>query len=91
MDLNTVATEIQTFVVGESGLEDASFLSKDTDLMEAGILDSLMMVSIITFCEERFGCAFSLEELTEENFRSVSTIADFLSQKLGVGNPNPSP
>ena len=78
MDLNTVATEIRTFVVGESGLEDASFLSKDTDLMEAGILDSLMMVSIITFCEERFGCAFSLEELTEENFRSVSNNRRFL-------------
>ncbi len=47
----------------------------DTDLFEAGILDSLKFVELLVRLEDVFGRKFSLEELEIDSFRSVSRIA----------------
>ncbi len=83
MDRNWVADAIRALIVEKSGLDDETFLQNDTDLAEAGVLDSLLVVSIVTLCQERFDCDLELDELTEENFRSVAAVTDLLLQKVG--------
>ncbi len=83
MDRNEVADAIRALIAEESGLDDEAFLQNDTDLAEAGVLDSLLVVSIVTLCQERFDCDLELDELTEENFRSVAAVTDLLLQKVG--------
>lgn len=56
----------------------------DTDLFEAGILDSLRFVEFLAALEEDFGVRVEVEDLEIDDFRSLARIADFLSAKQVV-------
>src|SRR2546429_4660608 len=49
--------------------------SPETDLLEAGLLDSLTFVQLLVHIEHEFGVTVSPGDLDIENFRSVSEIA----------------
>lgn len=50
-------------------------LNDYTELVDDGILDSLAMTQVIYALTEEFGITIPYEELSEENFNSVSAIA----------------
>jgi acyl carrier protein len=65
--------------------------SLEHDLIEAGILDSLMLVELVLYIEEAFNVSPSLEDLEIHNFATVSRMANFVTAKrLGrsYGNGN---
>lgn len=64
--------------------------SADTDLFEAGLLDSLAFVELLLQLEREFGVATSLEDLEADNFRSIARIAIFVSERATV-RPNVFP
>src|SRR5438309_6385221 len=49
--------------------------SLDTDLLEAGLLDSLALIQLLVHLEERFGVKIAVDELEIEDFRSITSIA----------------
>jgi acyl carrier protein len=53
-------------------------LSNETLLLEEGILDSLGLLQLVVFLEERFGIPVNETDLVPENFASVGTICAFL-------------
>jgi acyl carrier protein len=59
--------------------------SPNTDLFEAGILDSMAFVEVVTLLEQEFGIKVSLEDLEIENFRSIAKIAAFAAAKSKNG------
>ncbi|MGW5879064.1 acyl carrier protein [Nocardiopsis terrae] len=75
------AETIREFVVTEF-LPDVSAgeLEMDRDLLESGIVDSLGLLKVIAWLEERYDVVAEDEDLTPERFRSVASIADFLEQ-----------
>jgi D-alanine--poly(phosphoribitol) ligase subunit 2 len=50
-----------------------------TDLLEAGLLDSLALVTLIVALEETFGVQLPLDDFDVDRFRSVDAMADFLA------------
>jgi len=56
--------------------------SVDTDLMEAGLLDSLSLVELMTGLEEQFEIRISFDEIEIDNFSSVFRIVEFLNSRL---------
>jgi len=59
----------------------------ETDLLEAGTLDSLGLVEVLLQLERRFGVKADLEGLDFDTFRSVASIADFIARaRVGVGS-----
>jgi acyl carrier protein len=90
--MNTEPSEIfqalRQFIVEHSNLEDDTILQEDTDLFEVGVLDSLMAVSLVSFCEERFSCEIDLSELSQENFSSLNTLVKFVRSNLEARLPN---
>ena len=52
-------------------------------LLERGIIDSLGVVELLTFVET-FAVAAADEEITEENFGSLDSIAQFVQRKRAV-------
>lgn len=81
MDKTEIAAEIRQFVVRESNLTDHNLLSDDVDLFSDGILDSLMVVSLVSFCEERFGCELSGQEFSEEDLRTIAALATLIETR----------
>ena len=53
-------------------------LADETSLLESGILDSLSLLQLVVFLEERFGITVGDQDLLPENFASVSTICAYL-------------
>jgi acyl carrier protein len=55
--------------------DDASFL-------EEGIVDSLGVMELVLFIEEKFGVKVEDEELTTDNFDSVNKLANYIQRRL---------
>jgi methoxymalonate biosynthesis acyl carrier protein len=49
--------------------------SLDTDLLETGLLDSLLIVELLLHIERELGRTLPMEELELEDFRTLTTIA----------------
>jgi acyl carrier protein len=52
-----------------------------TDLLEAGIVDSVGLMGLVTFVEQRFGIAVPDEDVIYENFASIGALADYLDNR----------
>ena len=50
-------------------------ISPDESLLDAGYLDSIGILRIVSFCEERFGVTIPDAEVLPENLESVRSIA----------------
>jgi len=61
--------------------------SVDTDLFDAGVLDSFAFVELLLQLEREFGFTTSLEDLEADNFKSIARIADFVMQRLAAAAP----
>jgi len=53
-------------------------LANGTSLVESGILDSLSLLRLVVFLEERFGMSMGDADLLPENFDSVNAICAYL-------------
>lgn len=62
---------------------NANVPSKDTDLLETGILDSLGLVELLVYLETTFGMKILLEKIEFDNFRSIIKIAEFIENQNG--------
>ena len=55
--------------------------SVETDLMEWGLLDSLLLVDLMAGLEEEFVIKVPFDEIELDNFRSVARIAEFVNRQ----------
>lgn len=53
-------------------------LSNDTPLLDSGILDSLSLLRLVVFLEERLGITLDDADLLPENFASVDAVCAYL-------------
>ena len=67
--------KIKNFLEKETGSKISNY--KD-NLIALGILDSFSMFKFIDFLEKEFEVEFDVENLSPENFNSVSSAAEFV-------------
>ena len=63
----------------------------DLNLIEEGLLDSLVFVDLIMSLQERFQIELSIADLEFEQFQSVSHIAAYLLKQLDPAGAESSP
>ena len=82
MSVNSV---LKTFILSElvSGSEVRAIDDSDL-LLEAGIIDSFGILSLMTFLEEQFAVSVAADDLMPENFRSVEALTSFVERKRTV-------
>ena len=71
---NHIAENILFSKKGYPHPDDASFL-------EEGIIDSLNVMDLVFFLEEKFGVSVIDREIVPDNFDSVSKLAAFVKRK----------
>lgn len=81
---------LRDFVITElHWKEDQGELTPDYPLIDNHVVDSLGLLTMLTFIEERFGIEVSDEELVPGNFATIAAIAGLIERKLqdrkGVG------
>jgi acyl carrier protein len=74
-----VETVINNYISRELVQDPALLpLADETSLLDSGILDSLSLLRLVVFLEERFGITIGDADLLPENFASVNTICAYL-------------
>jgi acyl carrier protein len=68
-------------------VQDSSLLpiGNATSLLDTGILDSLSLLRLVVFIQQRFGISVSDVDLVPENVDSVDAICAYLRSRTGEG------
>ncbi|WP_436494534.1 acyl carrier protein [Actinokineospora sp. HUAS TT18] len=76
--MSNVST-IKAFIIDEF-LPDvaADALAVDYDLLANGVIDSLGLLKLIAWIEDRFGVPIGDDDLDPDNFRSVAAVDRFI-------------
>ena len=77
LDRAIVQNQIAHLIADKLELDEPAV---DTDLFDAGILDSLSYVRLVVELQQEFGVQISLGEIDIDHFRTVEQIAEFLMQ-----------
>jgi acyl carrier protein len=75
-----------TFILDHYPAARGGGLAIDGELLDSGIVDSMGILELVMFLEERFGIALDDDEMLPDNFRSVPAIAALVSRKLGTAS-----
>ncbi len=78
--MNTAST-IREYINDELLVADGASLRDDTPLW-GGVLDSVGLMQLITFIEERFEVEIADDELTSAHFGTISDIAVLVDRKV---------
>lgn len=70
-----IAEEILFSRNGFNYEDDASFL-------ETGIIDSMSIMEVVLFAQDRFSVTIEDKEIVPDNFDSIQKIAEFLERKI---------
>ncbi|MGE5341783.1 MAG: acyl carrier protein [Candidatus Omnitrophota bacterium] len=58
-----------------------SDLDNDFDIFEAGIVNSLFAIELMTFLEKSFNLKVTMDDLDMANFKSIHATAEFVRRK----------
>ena len=73
--------ELLQFVRGELvGVGDPAAVDENTALIDSGIIDSMALMRLITFVEERAGVRIPDDEVLPDNFQSITEIESLVGR-----------
>jgi methoxymalonate biosynthesis acyl carrier protein len=56
-------------------------IKPDSSLISSGLLDSLTLLQLISFIEERFDITVTDQEMVPENFQTINAMRSFIINK----------
>ena len=74
----SIVGQLVTFVNEQFLLESNGRVEAETPILEMGILDSLAIVSLLTFIQTEFNVVMPDEEVTPDNFYNLQTLSRFI-------------
>jgi acyl carrier protein len=57
-------------------------LGNDEQLVESGIIDSMGVMTLLSFLEDKFSIQIAGEDLMPENFSSINTISNLVERYI---------
>lgn len=72
--------ELLQFVRTELATGDAAGIDENTQLIDDGYIDSMALMRLISFVEERAAVRIPDEEVLPDNFQSVNTIQSLVDR-----------
>ncbi|MCW5515233.1 acyl carrier protein [Muriicola sp. Z0-33] len=72
--------KIIAYLKEEISSEPLDDIDINEDLLGSGIVDSLGMMRLVVFLEKEFQKKIGPEDMTVENFKTVQSISDYLTQ-----------
>jgi len=84
MDIKKAVREFMIEELRDEGFDEN--FDDDESLIESFILDSLSILTLISFMDENFGIIPENEEIDPEKFETVNKIGEFIRSKLETKN-----
>jgi acyl carrier protein len=86
--MTEIERDIREFIA-ENFILDADSLAGDASLTQSGVLDSMGVLELIMFIEQRFGLTVPDDQALPENLDSVERIARYVRDRLDAGEGAP--
>ena len=80
--MNDVEQSILEHIRGVASASQVT-IDRDTGLLETGLLDSINLVGLIQFLEERFAIRIPDSDIGADLFESPSTLIAYVEHRLG--------
>jgi acyl carrier protein len=77
---DTIASVLIDYLQSSQGM--ARSMNAETDLVESGMLDSMLVMDLICFLEARFQVSMEPADINPQNLRSVTCLAHYLQARL---------
>jgi acyl carrier protein len=78
--MSTVEQPILEYISGVVAETGGPAVGRDTPLLESGVLDSINLVRLVQFLEERFGLKIPDADLGPELFESPASVAAYVER-----------
>jgi len=75
-----IRRQIHDYIVANF-LFDSGDVADDASLVDEGVLDSMGVLEVVMFVEERLGVAVSDEEVLPEHFGSIDALTAFVHRR----------
>lgn len=76
-------TQIAKFIAENFLFSSQGFpYAEDASLLENGVIDSMNVLQLVMFVEEKFKVTVEDDEILPENFDSVANLANFVRRKM---------
>lgn len=83
LDESLIEEQLREFLAENFILEDGGKgLESDESLTQSGVLDSMGVLELIMFIEEKFGVAIPEEDTLPENLDSIRRVVNYVSNRL---------
>ncbi|MES0488480.1 MAG: acyl carrier protein [Leptospirales bacterium] len=76
------ADQIIKYITDEILEDEDQVIDEQTSLFDGGVLDSLNLVTLISFLEDTHKIKIKSSEVTLENLNTVSNMINFIDKKL---------
>ena len=87
--MQQIEREVRQFIVDNYFFgKDESEFSDDDSFLDKGVLDSLGILSLVSFIQQEYGIEISDQELVPDNWDSVRRAAQFVHRKLNSSQPS---
>ena len=81
--MRSIQNELRQYIGTELG-RDMSGLGDGESLLEAGVIDSMGVLELVSFIEKNYGIAVLEDEMMPENFDTVDAMAAFIERRRGA-------
>lgn len=81
--MSPTETRIREFIATTFPSDDGSDHPADASLLEGGVIDSIGVLTLVTWLEEEFGFTVDDEDVVPENLDSIASITAYAERKLG--------
>ena len=81
--MNDVEQSILDHIRGVAAASNVN-VDRDTGLLETGLLDSINLVGLIQFLEERFSIHIPDSDIGADLFESPATLVSYVEKRLGA-------
>jgi acyl carrier protein len=78
---DSVTAEIAAYIQREF-VFDGSELAPEESFLDSGIVDSMGVLEIVLFLEERFGIVVNDEDVLPEHFDSIERLSNYVQRRL---------
>lgn len=79
---DTIEEKIRKYIAENFLFSDNGYpYPDDVSFLENGVVDSMNVMELVVFAEEKFGIKVKDEEIVPGNFDSVSNLAQFIRER----------
>src|SRR5262245_19772005 len=81
--------ELEEFLTTAAG--HPTSINFEDDLLALGVLDSLTIMQLTSFIEERFSIRLELDDISPDHFRNLRSLMELIDRKVDQSNKTSEP